>query len=88
MSNNTPQPAPPSPNSDWKSGTDHPGGDTNIVDMRDSFARKTPPNAEEVKAANAFIDGKIEMIRKDSRLTDLEKTTAITDLESRRPKGQ
>ena len=55
-----------------------------IVDMRDVFARKTPPTEEERTQKRAFIDGKIEMIRRDPYMTDAEKAAAIADLEARR----
>jgi hypothetical protein len=55
-----------------------------IVDMRDVFARKTPPTEEDRAQARAFIDGKIEMIRRDPYMSDAEKTAAIAALEARR----
>jgi hypothetical protein len=55
-----------------------------IVDMRDVFARKTPQTDEDRAQARAFIDGKIEMIRRDPYMTDAEKAAAIADLEARR----
>ena len=55
-----------------------------IVDMRDAFAHKTPQTEEDRAQARAFIDGKIEMIRRDPYMTDAEKAAAIADLEARR----
>jgi hypothetical protein len=55
-----------------------------IVDMRDAFARKTPQTEEERAQARAFIDGKIEMVRRDPYMTDAEKAAAIADLKARR----
>jgi hypothetical protein len=55
-----------------------------IVDMREGFARKTPQTEEDRAQARAFIDGKIEMIRRDPYMTDAEKAAAIADLEARR----
>ena len=55
-----------------------------IVDMRDAFAGKTPQTEEDRAQARAFIDGKIEMIRRDPYMTDVEKAAAIADLEARR----
>ena len=55
-----------------------------IVDMRDAFARRTPQTEGERAQARAFIDGKIEMIRRDPYMTDAEKAAAIADLEARR----
>jgi hypothetical protein len=55
-----------------------------IVDMRDTFARKTPQTDEDRSQAQAFIDGKIEMIRRDPHMTDAEKEAAIADLQARR----
>ena len=55
-----------------------------IVDMRDAFARKTPQTKKDRARARAFINGKIEMIRRDPHMTDAEKAAAIADLEARR----
>jgi hypothetical protein len=52
--------------------------------MRNTFARRTPQTAEDLAAAQAFIDGKIEMVRGDTHMTDAEKAAAIADLESRK----
>jgi hypothetical protein len=52
--------------------------------MRDTFARKTPQTEEDRTQARAFIDGKIEMIRRDPHMTEAEKAAAIADLRSRR----
>jgi len=58
--------------------------DAPIVDMRDVFARKTPQTEEDRAQARAFIDGKIEMVRRDPYMTDDQKAKAIADLEARR----
>jgi hypothetical protein len=55
-----------------------------IIDMRDAFARKTPQTEQDRAAARAFIDDKIEMIRRDPNMTDAEKAASIADLEARR----
>ena len=55
-----------------------------IADRRAAFTRKTPQTTEDRAAARAFIDGKIEMVRRDPRLTDAQKAAAIFDLESKR----
>ena len=55
-----------------------------IADMRDAFARKTPQTDQDRAAARAFIDGKIEMIRRDPHMTEAQKAAAIADLEARR----
>jgi len=55
-----------------------------IADKRDEFARKTPQTEEDRARARAFIDGKIEMIRRDPHMTEAEKAAAIADLEARR----
>jgi hypothetical protein len=55
-----------------------------IVDMRDAFARKTPQTEEDRARARAFIDGKIEMIRRDPSMTEAEKAAAIAELQARR----
>jgi hypothetical protein len=65
---------------------EQPGKPSNapIADMRDAFARKTPQTEEDAAQAKAFIDGKIEMIRRDPNMTEEEKAAAIADLEARR----
>ena len=55
-----------------------------IIDMRSIFARKTPQTKEDRAQARAFIDGKIEMIRRDPYMTDAQKAAAIADLKARR----
>lgn len=55
-----------------------------IVDMRDVFERKTPQTEEDRARTQDFIDGKIEMIRRDPYMTDAEKAKAIADLQARR----
>ncbi|MEA2663883.1 MAG: hypothetical protein QOI11_827 [Candidatus Eremiobacteraeota bacterium] len=72
-----PPPSPPIVHTEAKSY------DAPIADMRDAFARSTPQTDEDRARARAFIDGKIEMIRRDPYLTDAEKTAAIADLEAR-----
>jgi hypothetical protein len=58
--------------------------DTRIADMRDAFARKTPQTDQNRADARAFIDGKIEMVRRDQQMTKAEKAAAILSLEARR----
>ena len=55
-----------------------------IVDMRDVFARKTPQTEQDRQSALAFIDGKIEMVRRDPHISETEKAAAIVDLTARR----
>jgi hypothetical protein len=55
-----------------------------IEDMRERFERTTPQTPEDEARTRAFIDGKIEMIRRDPRMTDAEKDAAIADLEAKR----
>jgi hypothetical protein len=57
--------------------------DAPIVDMREQFERKTPSTAEDHARARSFIEGKIEMIRRDPHLTDDEKAAAIAELEAK-----
>ena len=61
---------------------------TPIVDMRDDFTHKTPQTDEDRAQARAFIDGKIEMIRRDPQMTNEQKAAAIADLEVRRSEIQ
>ena len=53
-----------------------------IVDMRDVFERKTPQTEEDRARTQAFINGKIEMIRRDPYMTDAQKAQAIADLQA------
>lgn len=55
-----------------------------IADMRGQFARKTPQTPQDEALARAFIDGKIEMIRRDPHMTEADKAAAIKDLKARR----
>ena len=55
-----------------------------IVDMRGVFTGKTQQTEEDRAQARAFIDGKIEMIRRDPYMTDAQKAAAIAELEARR----
>jgi len=55
-----------------------------IVDMRGVFTRKTQQTEEDRAQARAFIDAKIDMIRRDPHMTDVQKAAAIADLEARR----
>lgn len=57
---------------------------TPIVDMRAQFERKTPQTAEDRARTRAFIDDKIELVRRDRNLTDAEKAAAISDLQVKR----
>ena len=82
MSNNPP-PVPPRESRTPEASASQ-GAETNIVDMREAFRRKDPPSAEELAAAKAFIDGKIEMVRRDPHLSEAEKAVAIADLEARK----
>ena len=55
-----------------------------IVDQRAKFARRTPQTAEDAAATRAFIEGKIEMVRRDPNMTDAQKAAAIAELEAKR----
>ncbi|MGE8165983.1 hypothetical protein ACQKRQ_38310 [Paraburkholderia sp. NPDC080076] len=55
-----------------------------IEDMRDKFTRTTPPTPDDAARTREFIEGKIEMIRSDPRLSDAEKAAAIADLKAKR----
>lgn len=54
-----------------------------IADMRKEFERKTPQTAEDRARSHAFIEGKIEMLRRDPSLTDAEKAAAISELRAK-----
>ena len=53
-----------------------------IADVRDAFARKTPQTQQDREEARAFIEGKIEMIRRDPQMTEAQKAAAIAGLEA------
>jgi hypothetical protein len=55
-----------------------------IVDKRGEFAPKTPRTADDAARAREFIDGKIELIRRDSNMSQVDKDKAIRELESKR----
>jgi hypothetical protein len=55
------------------------------MDRRAAFERKTPPNSEDQARTRSFIEGKIEMIRRDPYLTDEQKAAAIAELDARLP---
>ena len=75
------EPPPPPP-----PGVEQPAkrSDAPIMDVREQFARKTPQTAEDEARTREFIEGKIEMIRRDPTMTDAEKDAAIADLRARR----
>jgi len=60
-----------------------PGGP--IEDMREAFERKAPHTDEDQARTRTFIQGKIEMIRRDPYLTDEQKAAAIAELEGKLP---
>jgi hypothetical protein len=51
-----------------------------VADMRAEFERLSHQTARDPKAERAFIESKIEMIHKDSKLTEAEKDRAIEEL--------
>jgi hypothetical protein len=76
-------PAPPPPGVEQHE-SQKPRGDAPIADVREQFARKNPQSPEDEARARAFVDGKIEMIRRDPHMTEAEKAAAIAGLEARR----
>jgi hypothetical protein len=76
--------APPPPPAIEQTSQAPPKRQAPIVDMREQLDRKTPQSAEDRARARAFIDGKIEMVRRDSHMTDAEKAAAISELEAKR----
>ena len=81
MLGDTPAPPPPDVEQHEPKTT---RGESRIEDAREKFARKTPQSIGDKERARAFIDGKIDMIRRDPRMTEAEKAKAIADLEARR----
>jgi len=59
-------------------------GQAPIADVREQFARKTPQTPQDEAQARAFIDGKIDMIRRDPQMTEAEKAAAIEYLKAKR----
>ena len=55
-----------------------------IVDMREQFKRRTAQTTADRARARAFIEGKIEMVRRDPNLTNAEKAAAISELKAKR----
>jgi hypothetical protein len=74
---------PPAPKIE-RTQSSKPTADAPIVDMREQFARKTPQSPQDEERARAFIDGKIEMIRRNPNMSSAEKDQAIRELESKR----
>jgi hypothetical protein len=75
----TPPPAPPRNNSPGRAREKQ----APVADKRAEFARKVPQTAEEGARTNAFIAGKMDMIRADRNMSEAEKAAAIADLERR-----
>lgn len=61
-----------------------PRSEAPINDARDQFARHSPPTPEDQARTRAFIEGKIDMIRRDPHMSDAEKAAAIAELEAKR----
>jgi hypothetical protein len=59
------------------------GGPMTVVDRRAEFARLSRLTPRNHEAERAFIEGKLEMIRNDPRLSDEEKARAIARLKGR-----
>jgi len=55
--------------------------------VREEFARISAGVGRDPEAERAFVEGKIEMIRSDPRLSEAEKLAAIAELEEKL-KGQ
>jgi hypothetical protein len=64
--------------------TGEPAASAPIADMRKEFERLTAGTPRDPAAERAFIDGKIEIIRKDANMSDAEKAAAIDELMRRR----
>lgn len=56
------------------------GNSVPVADMRAEFERLSRQVPRDPKAERAFIESKIEMIRKDATLSEAEKEKAIEDL--------
>jgi len=76
---------PPIPSGDAQAGflgmTDpDTGNPVSVADRRAEFERLSRQAPRDPGAERAFIESKIEMIRKDSNLTEAEKERAIEEL--------
>ena len=76
------EPPPPPPRIE-RPAASAPQGRAPIADVREQFARKTPQTAQDEAQARAFIDGKIDMIRRDPQMSEAEKAAAIEDLRAK-----
>jgi histidyl-tRNA synthetase len=52
-----------------------------MADVREQFAREGQPQKARTRA---FIEGKIEMIRRDPQMTEAETVAAIAELAAKR----
>ena len=59
------------------------GGPLKVVDRRAEFERLSRLAPRDREAERAFIEGKLDMIRNDPRLSDEEKARAIARLRGR-----
>jgi hypothetical protein len=57
------------------------GGD--IADRRKVFERLTRTSARDLEAERAFIEAKMDLVRTDPNLTEMEKAQAIEELRRR-----
>jgi len=73
---------PPPPRIERPSRTAHAKTRRSSTCASSSSAR--PAHREDRARARAFIEGKIEMVRRDPHLTDDEKAAAIAELEGKR----
>jgi hypothetical protein len=72
-----PPPRKPGPTPSEASRPDRPS----IADVRGEFRRRTGARNEDEE--RAFVEAKLEMVRTDPRLSDIEKQAAIAELESK-----
>jgi len=77
-------PPPPPPNRPATTSAQE-SAEGNVADMRDAFARREPLSADEIAAARAFVDSKIEMVESDPHLTAQQKAEAVAALKAKRP---
>ena len=54
------------------------GGD--IADRRAEFARRSRESGRDPEAERAFVQGKLDMVRSDPKLTEEEKQRALDEL--------
>jgi len=83
MSSDQPPPPPVEGPNEPGPSTGEPAKDAPIVDARGRFGELTGRTSVDPAEQQAFIEGKIDMIRGDPNLTEAQKEEAIEELRKR-----